>query len=68
MCLYKKVVSETLPLIFPYDPIFLNDILDDMIGLINCFTMFTLDDGYIEEISFFTSFKPIIKECIKLLG
>ena len=49
-------------------PIHLNEILGDIICLINDDTMFTLDDGDIEELEFFPFLEGIIKGCIKLLG
>ena len=46
MCLLEKVTSETPPHIFICYPIFLDDIIDDMICMVNTDTMFVL--GYVD--------------------
>ena len=50
-CLLEKDISEALIIIlYPLPPILLYNILDDMKFFINADTMFTLDDGDIEEL------------------
>ena len=67
MCLLEKVMSETLlPLLY----LFPKDIIDDVICLINSYTMFTLDYGDIEELKFldpFVSYNKIVYTIIGLL-
>ena len=50
MCLLGKVTSETLLHNFICYPIFLDDVLDDIIFLINTDSMFTLSEVDIEEL------------------
>ena len=45
-----KATYETLINIFLCYPIFLDDVLDDMICLINAYVIFTLDNFNVEEI------------------
>ena len=68
MCLLEESIYENYFLFCLLPPILLYDILDYMICLINADTLFTLDDGDIEEIYFWPLLEGIIKECIKLFG
>ena len=64
-CLMKKVTSETLPHIFDFPTIFLDDVIYDMIFPVNNYFMLTLDDVDIEELYFCQLLESIVKQNIK---
>ena len=63
----KNLIAEILIHIFICYPIFLNDVFNDMICLINTYSVLTLEYVYVEDIYIFSLLEGIIKESVKFL-